>query len=372
MVTQVSETASYSSPQSSRVVSTLDNETLFITIVIPARNEGRFIESTIRQLMDQSYDPDHFEIIVADGGSTDATCEIVRGLQGDYANLHLYENPRRLSSAARNIGVRHARGEVIVIVDAHCELNNKNYLCNLADAFSRSGADCLGRPQPLDVDGASPIQRAIAAVRSSRLGHHPDSHIYSTVEQFVRPQSVAVAYRRSVFDVVGLFDETFDACEDVEFNHRVDRAGLTCFFTPKVRVHYHPRSDLPGLFRQMVRYGRGRVRLLRKHPETFSFKGFIPGLFVLGLLAGAILAPFSASLAAIYLAVLAFYIAVVAAASLAIAVRPGQLRLLPGLFPAFVTIHVGAGMGLVTELVSGPWSKSGQRPSVTITPESKP
>jgi succinoglycan biosynthesis protein ExoA len=372
MVTPVSETVSFSSPHSKRVVSTLDRDVPFITIVIPARDEGRFIESTIRQLMDQGYDPEQFEVIVADGRSTDATCEIVRGLQAEYANLHLYENPRRLSSGARNIGIRHARGELIVIVDGHCELNNRDYLRDLADAFSRSGADCLGRPQPLDVDGASPIQRAIAAARSSRLGHHPDSHIYSTLEQFVRPQSVAVAYRRSVFDAVGLFDETFDACEDVEFNHRVDRAGLTCFFTPKVGVHYHPRSDLRGLFRQMVRYGRGRVRLLRKHPETFSLKSMMPGLFVLGLVSGAVLAPFSAILAAVYLAVLGLYITVVGAASLAIAVRPGQLRLLPGLFPAFVAIHVGAGTGLLTELVGGLRSNPKQRPTMAITPEPEP
>ena len=83
-------------------------------------------------------------------------------------------------------------------------------------------------------------------------------------EGFVPPQSVAIAYRREVFDRIGLFDERFDACEDVEFNQRADEAGLTCFFTPRVAVHYHPRSTLSGLFRQMARYGRGRVRLARR------------------------------------------------------------------------------------------------------------
>src|SRR5437763_1581398 len=83
----------------------------------------------------------------------------------------------------------------------------------------------------------------------------------SSAERFVRPQSVAVAYRREVFDTVGFFDEQFDACEDVEFNERVARAGLSCFFSPHVQVQYHPRDTLGGLFRQMARYGRGRMRL---------------------------------------------------------------------------------------------------------------
>ena len=60
---------------------------------------------------------------------------------------------------------------------------------------------------------------------------------------------MAVAYRREVFEAVGTFDERFDACEDVEFNHRVDRAGLKCFFTPRVALRYHPRTSLAGLVR---------------------------------------------------------------------------------------------------------------------------
>src|SRR5262249_2194741 len=161
-------------------------------------------------------------------------------------------------------------GVVCVGTDGLCARPTRRYLGDLADAFARSGADCVGRPQPLDVSDATPLQRAIAAARSSRLGHQPDSHVYSSAEGFVPPHSVAVAYRRSVFETVGLFDETFDACEDVELNHRVARAGMRCYFTPRVAVHYYPRSCLTGLFRQMMRYGAGRVRLLRKHPETFS------------------------------------------------------------------------------------------------------
>src|SRR5207302_8409198 len=143
----------------------------------------------------------------------------------------------------------------------------------------------VGRPQPLDVSRATPLQRAVATARASRLGHHPDSHIYSDREGFVPPQSVAVAYRREVFERVGLFDEAFDACEDVELNHRVARAGLRCFFTPRIQVRYQPRGTLAGLFRQMVRYGRGRVRLLRKHPDTFSLKSLAPAACLPGSVA---------------------------------------------------------------------------------------
>lgn len=325
----------------------------FVSVIVPARNEAPFIRGTLEQLLAQDYPPDRFEVIVADGQSTDATRLIVRDLQRQHANLRLVNNPKRLSSAGRNRAIQAAQGDILVVVDGHCELDGTDWLQQLAQAFERSGADCIGRPQPLDVSNCTSVQRAIAAARASRLGHHPDSYIYSAGEQFVKPQSVAVAYRRSVFQTVGLFDESFDACEDVEFNQRVDQAGLNCFFTPAARVRYFPRASLFGLFRQMVRYGRGRIRLLRKHPETFTLPSFVPALFLIGLIAGAGLACVSGWLGLIYAATLGLYGTLVGFTSLGLACKERDMRLLAWLPLVFAAIHLGAGTGLVLEAILG-------------------
>jgi succinoglycan biosynthesis protein ExoA len=325
----------------------------FISVIVPVRNEAAFIRRTLTQLLEQEYDPDAFEVLVADGASTDDTAAIVREMAAGRSNLRLLPNPKRWSSAGRNLGIRAARGDIIVIVDGHCDLANPHYLRDLAEAFVRSGADCVGRPQPLEVAGATPVQRAIATARSSRLGHHPDSFIYSAAERFVPPQSVAVAYRRSVFETVGLFDESFDACEDVEFNHRVDRAGLSCFFTPRARVRYFPRSSLGGLFKQMVRYGRGRVRLLRKHPETFRPAGFLPALFLAGVALGLPLAGLSPLLALAFFGTLALYGLTVLLASAALVFKTKDIRILPWLPAVFVAVHAGAGFGILREAAAG-------------------
>jgi succinoglycan biosynthesis protein ExoA len=325
----------------------------FISVIVPVRNEERCVRHTLEQLLTQNYPADRFEVLVADGRSTDATREAVRAVAAGSANVTLLDNPRRWSSAGRNAAVRAARGDVLVVIDGHCELDGANYLANLAAAFDHSGADCVGRPQPLDVADGTPLQRAIAAARSSPLGHHPDSFIYSSADAFVKPQSVAVAYRRTVFDRVGLFDESFDACEDVEFNHRVDRAGLRCFFTPRVAVRYRPRATLAGLCRQMVRYGRGRVRLLRKHPETFGLGCVVPAAFVAGLVAGPAVALLSPWLAALYAGAVGLYALVVALASLLVALRAREPRLLRWLPLVFIAIHLGAGAGIILEAVVG-------------------
>ena len=324
---------------------------LSVSVIVPVRNEAQWIERTLSQLIAQDYDPGRFDILVIDGQSTDGTPELIGRLAALHENVRLLSNPRRLSSAARNIGIRQSRGDVVVVIDGHCEFEDDRYLRKLADAFDRSGADCIGRPQPLDISGASSLQRAIAAARSSRLGHHPDSHVYSSEEGFVPAESVATAYRRSVFDTVGYFDETFDACEDVELNHRIDRAGLRCFFTPEVAVRYAPRDSLGGLFRQLVRYGRGRVRLLRKHPATFAVRSLIPLLFVAGLIVGLPLGLATTWLALVYIAALGTYTTVVLMGASWIGFRPGNSRLYPWLPLVFLTIHVTSGTGMLMEVL---------------------
>jgi succinoglycan biosynthesis protein ExoA len=349
-----------------------EDAALFLSVIVPVRNEARFIERTLEQLTSQDYDHERFEIIVVDGKSTDGTPAIVEKFAAAHGNVRLLLNPKRLSSAARNIAVREARGDVVLLIDGHCDLRGKQCLRDLADAFQRSGADCMGRPQPQELapsflshqerKSGSSLQRAIAAARSSRLGHHPDSYIYTSSEGFVPAKSVAVAYRRAVFEKIGGFDERFDACEDVEFNHRVDRAGLRCFFTPRIAAHYAPRETLRGLFRQLFRYGRGRVRLWRKHPETLSIKTLLPGLFVLGCILGFGLAWISTWLAAAYAAALGTYLLIVFVGSLiAAAKRQASPDLVSNVDWAaltwlplvFVTIHVGAGAGLLWEAVFG-------------------
>jgi succinoglycan biosynthesis protein ExoA len=324
---------------------------LSISVILPVRNEQTFIERLLVQLIEQDYDPARFEIIVVDGESTDGTAALVARFAQRHENVRLLSNPRRLSSAARNLAVRNARGDVVLIVDGHCELKDRAYLSKLADAFQRSGAECIGRPQPLDVSGANRLQRAIAAARSSRLGHHCDSYIYSSAERFVPAESVAVAYRRWVFDEIGPFDESFDACEDVELNHRIDKAGYRCFFTPRAALRYVPRGSLAGLFRQLVRYGRGRMRLLRKHPDTLSAGTLVPGLFVAGVLLGLAPALLLRWFAPAYVAILVAYAIIVVGGSLAIALKRRSLGLLPWLPLVFVTIHVAAGTGTLLELL---------------------
>lgn len=328
-----------------------ENEFLWISIIVPVRNEASFISGTLDMLLRQDYPSNAYEILVIDGDSTDATRQIIACYSASWPQVRLLENPQRWSSAARNIGIDASQGQIVVVIDGHCQIENPRHLRNLNLAFQREDVACVGRPQPLDIRDATLMQQAIAAARASFLGHHPDSFIYSHCEEFVPARSVGVAYRRSVFEQVGRFDETFDACEDVEFNHRVDKAGLRCLLVPSVAVHYVPRASLRKLFHQLVRYGRGRMRLLRKHRDTFTWKTFVPALFVAIVLGGippACLWPSSAGI--LYGSFWGVYLLVVLMVSTILSMSRRNLWLLPRLPLVFFVIHFSSGWGILREL----------------------
>jgi succinoglycan biosynthesis protein ExoA len=248
--------------------------------------------------------------------------------------------------------VSNAQGDFIVIVDGHCQIRDRHYLTKLVTAFDSSRADSLGRPQPLRADYPTPFQLAVSAARASWLGHNPDSAIYSNSPCFIEPDNVAVAYRRHVFERVGLFDESFDACEDVEFNTRVRLAGLTCYFAPEIAVEYQPRSSLRGLAHQMSRYGRGRAKLGRKHWSKITIPSLVPpGLLiwiVFGIVASVLWAPFAVA----FVTSLAVYglLVVVESHRVARANRLARWRRLPLVFAA---IHLGFGWGYSREWFVG-------------------
>jgi GT2 family glycosyltransferase len=320
-----------------------------VSVVVPVRNESRSIEHTLRLLLTQDFPRDEFEVIVADGVSTDDTVPIVRRLQGEFPNLKLVFNSAKLASAGRNTAIRHATKDVVVIVDGHCHVPDRDYLSKLSAAFAESGADSLGRPQPLDIDDPTPFQRAVSAARSSRLGHNPDSDIYSNEAKFVPPQSTAVAYSRKVFAQIGLFDQAFDACEDVEFNERVHAAGLSCYFSPTVKIVYEPRNSFRALFYQLSRYGGGRAKLAAKHPKSLSVPALVPPLWALWVIFCPCLAICSEIFGILWLGSLALYAAVLMGAGLVLG--RGQPKAVAARIPmVFVAIHFGFAWGFWKEV----------------------
>lgn len=327
----------------------------FLSIVIPVRNEEKHLGSVLESLVNQNYSKDRMEILVVDGNSTDKTAEVVEDwARNSNVAIKRVANPAQLSSAGRNAGVRNSQGEVIIFIDGHCEIPDGYLLKSVADLLAETGADCLCRPQPLTTPENSVFQNAVAHVRATALGHGRDSTIYDqTREGEVNPSSAGAIYRRSVFDKVGYYDETFDACEDVEFNHRVFRSGLKSVISPRLTVYYHPRKSLLGLWGQMIRYGRGRFRLSRKHSDAFSVAQAVPAALLLWVLIGAVFAAFFHPFAIAYLFSLVLYGGAVFASSVSVGLRHRWREALWAPL-IYLTIHFGLGAGFLMEAIKSP------------------
>jgi glycosyltransferase involved in cell wall biosynthesis len=341
----------------------------FITIVIPVRNEEAHLGAVLQSLLDQEYPQDRFEIFVADGNSVDRTARIVEKIANDSTvRVKVLPNPLQLSSAGRNVGVRHSAGELVFFIDGHCHIPSKTLLRDAAKLFETTGADCLCRPQPLQFHENSLFQKGVAQARATALGHGRDSTIFDlSYEGPVNPSSAGALYRRSVFDRVGLYDEGFDAGEDVEFNHRVFKSGLVSFISPRLAIEYQPRKTFGELWRQMMRYGRGRCRLIKKHQDAFSISQIIPAMLLVWLMVGLATSIVSKPFSMIFGFSLAIYAATLLFFSFKIAWRHDIALLL--ITPAiFVTIHLGLGAGYLAETLKSRGRHGRPEKGRSITP----
>ena len=329
---------------------TTDDHQFDIAVIMPVLNEEKYVGATLDQIYMQDYPMDRVQVVVADSGSTDSTKDIVGTFKGRFGSLKLLDNPRGLSSSGRNVGARNSNAKYILVLDGHTYLPTKTLLKDMVALFESTGAACLCRPQPLTPPDLNEFEKSVALCRGSLLGHKPGSNIYTDVEAQVDPTSSGAMYTRDVFEKVGAFDESFDACEDVDFNFRVHQHGIKAWTSPKLTVFYYPRSSLTGLWRQMVRYGRGRFRLSQKH-KLFSPMMSLAAAGVLGL---ALMFPASlvSSWAASWLRTLiGLYLLLVVFFSGYLWQRHRHLGCLlygPLIFP---TVHFGLGSGFLYEMV---------------------
>ncbi|MEO9254422.1 MAG: glycosyltransferase, partial [Tepidiformaceae bacterium] len=138
-----------------------------VSIVIPCLNEERYIVNLLDSLAAQDYGANGIEVLVADGGSTDRTRELVRDYPSKFSRLELVDNPRRITVGGLNAGMDEARGDCWIIIGAHSHVR-MDFVRASVEALKRTGAACVGGP--IDTVGEGVAGKAIAAAMSSPFG----------------------------------------------------------------------------------------------------------------------------------------------------------------------------------------------------------
>jgi glycosyltransferase involved in cell wall biosynthesis len=256
-----------------------------VSIVIPCLNEERYIVALLDSLAEQDYGADGLEVLVADGGSSDATRQLVRDYASRFRRLELVENPKRITVAGLNAGMDHATGDCWVIIGAHSRVR-PDFVSASVEALQRTGAACVGGP--IATIGEGTVGMAIAAAMSSPFGVGNARFRYSDVEAEVDTVPFG-CYHRRVWEVVGRFDETVDGADEDSYNARLIEAGGRIMLVPAIRSAYFPRRTFQALAKQYWEYGAAKGTLLGRgrplQPRHFAPAAMVaggPALFVLG------------------------------------------------------------------------------------------
>lgn len=330
--------------QSSKTILRLlpSKTTCVVTAIVPCRNEKKSIEACVRSILEQEKPGGDFELIVVDGLSDDGTSEILSRLAGEYPALKVLTNHGRTMPSGVNLAISTARGRYVAIMGAHNRYA-PDYLLQAVRVLEETGADNAGGS--MVCEGESYVQEAIAQAHHSGFSvggaRWHDPHYEGPADTVF-----GGVYRRGVFDRIGLFDEELVRNQDDEFNLRLVQQGGRIWHSPRIRSWYKPRRSLRSLLRQYVQYGYWRVRVIQKRKAAAALRQYVPGAFVLSLMALPAVGLIWSPAWWLWFGEIAAYVFCALGISLLVASRNGwrYFFILP---PVFACYHLGYGIGFL-------------------------
>lgn len=329
-----------------------------VTVIMPARNEEQAIGAALESVTGQSYR--HLQVVVIDGGSTDGTRRIIEERQAQDPRIEIVTNPLPNISMSLNMGLAAARGRWLVRVDAHSTVP-PTYVADLVGHLREGTWAGVGGVK-LGV-GVTPAGRAIAAAMSSRFGVGNSKYHYATTQLEVDHLPFG-AYPVDLLRELGGWDEALVANEDYELDYRLRRRGGRLLLDPRVVIAWQCRQSVPDLYRQYVRYGKGKADVALLHPTSLSARHVAAPALVAWLVLASLRARHRPGQAALMVSP---YVA-----GMVVATRQTRRALeddaewvhLPG---AFAAMHIGWGYGFWAGLLHAPFRrripKSGDEPA---------
>jgi glycosyltransferase involved in cell wall biosynthesis len=253
----------------------------FVSIIIPVKNFERTIEKTFEYLLNVDYPRDSWEWVIADGGSTDRTVDIIKNWRKICPFIKLIEIPNCPSPGfARNKALEVAKGDFLFFTDADCA-PAKNWINEMLKHFNRDPQiACVGGEVfTLKVDPNNLVEAWCQHFRfnmvSPRYGFIQEGY-YPDFPQEPHPSEVGghkayffgtcnVAYRKSATKEMGAKFWERPTGEDMDLSYQHRKAGWKFYFAPKAKVDHMHRADLKSLRKTWVTYGEAHLPLIDKY-----------------------------------------------------------------------------------------------------------
>lgn len=305
-----------------------------LSIIIPCRNEEKFIGKCLDSIIAQNYPKEKLEVLVIDGMSKDRTREIIKNYSQKYSFISLLDNPKKFIPSALNIGVKNSNGEIIIRMDSHA-VYDKDYVSKCLEYLEKYKADNVGGGIKTIPFKNTIIAKSIALSLSHPFGVG-GSHFRMGSKKIRRVDTIfGGCYKKEIFKKIGLFNENLiGGSEDMEFNLRLKRAGGKILLVPDIISYYYPKSNLKDFFLHNFRDGVWAIYPLKFVKMPLRLRHYIPLVFVLTL-------PLNIWL----------YIPVVFYFSLRIALKENDLRYYFIMSIVFAARHIGYGLGSVWGII---------------------
>ena len=324
-----------------------------ISFILPIRNEVQSIEKTIQSIVSQTIDED-FEIIVADGNSSDGTRKLLKNLQINNPNIILIDNPEKIVSTGFNRALSKSTGEIIIRVDGH-SIIHYDYASKCKQQLNLKNCACVGGLiHPL---GNSIFTKIITLATSSKFGVGNSKFHYSKISCWSDTVYLG-AYKREVFEEIGGYDEELVRNQDDEFNFRIIQNGGKIWLDPSIKSSYYLRDSFTKLFKQYFQYGFYKVRVMQKRKGLASWRHVVPGLFALTLLFGLSIFLFTGNTIPILSLCLPYLSFSLFATILELIKTPSNFISVMMLPITFFILHISYGLGFLLGLIYF-WDKWG-------------
>jgi len=256
----------------------------------------------------------------------------------------MVENPHKIVPTALNIGIMASKGDVIIRMDAHTYYD-KNYISKCLETLEKIDADNVGGPIFTLPGDNTLIAEAIALATSHPFGVGNSKFRTSNKAQYVDTVTFG-AFKREIFEKVGLFNEKLIRNQDIELNSRIKKIGGRIFLNPEIKSYYYNQSNLRGLWRQGFKTGMWNIFTKGVNKSSLSIRHFVPLFFILSLISSITLClihPIGIYLLSI---IVGSYLISSALFSIKIGFKH-NLRAIPLLLIVFVTLHFSYGWGSI-------------------------
>lgn len=244
-----------------------------ISVVIPTYNRLSFLKECLESLSNQTWPRSHYEIIIVDDGSRNGTADYVQSFQErpNAPKVVYIRQSNRGPAAARNTGVKRAKGDIIAFIDDDC-IASYNWLESITGVFrEKSDVSACGTPAYSTED-----------IHSNNLKPHESKYLKFEYAPLSLISTNNCAIYKDVFDKIGGFDESFSLTggEDPDLIYTLLARGYEVFQTSEMIVYHYPKIAAKTVARQSFIFGFTDCFVLKKHfPHQFIIELFFLKVF---------------------------------------------------------------------------------------------